>query len=120
MFLKELTGAGFAPMQAKAVAGSVATVTAAGSSSQANSTLLTASINNVTAGGANTGVRLPSGQAGDVILVSNSKTETLFIYPPSGGKISGNTADAKIDIATLHSALLVCINGIDWLAVYNA
>lgn len=120
MFLKELTGSGFSGPQARAMGGFVATVTAAGSSSQANSTLITASINNVTSGGANTGVRLPAGQAGDVVYISNSKTETLFVYPPTGGALSGNTADAKVDIVTLHACVCVCMNTIDWLVVYNA
>lgn len=120
MYSKELTGSGFSPQQARALGGYAATVTATGSTSQTDSAAITATVNNVTAGGAATGVRLPSGAPGDVVYISNSKTETLFVYPPVGGSISGNTTNEKIDVVTLHSAVCVCVGGLVWLAVYNA
>lgn len=119
--LKNLIGVGFNGEQAKSVAGRVTnTITAAGSSSQANSTAVYSEINNVTVGAANTGVRLPSGEAGDSMVIANSKTETLFVYPPVGGTINGGSTNAKIDVLTLHAAYCTCINGLDWVAVYNA
>jgi hypothetical protein len=118
--IKDLMGAGLAPLAAKHIVGTVTDgITAAGSSSQANSTALYTAINNVEAGAANTGVRLPAGQAGDTMVVGNSKADTLFIYPPTGGTINGGSTNAKVDILTLHGALCVCVNSLDWIVVYN-
>jgi hypothetical protein len=118
--LKNLVGVGMAGVVAQNVAGTVtSSLTATGSTSQANSLLITDAINNVTAGAAATGVRLPSGEAGDSMVIGNSKTDTLFVYPPVGGKINGGTTDAKIDVLTVNAAICVCINGLDWICIYN-
>lgn len=119
--IKNIVGVGLPGPVARNVAGTVtSTITAAGSSSQANSTAIYDAVNEVTTGGANTGVRLPVGQAGDSLVITNSKAQTLFIYPPVGGAINGGTTDAKVDILTLHAAYCVCINGLNWGVVYNA
>lgn len=88
---------------AKAVSGGGDTdfgVTATGSTSQANSYAIKAGITTVTGGGANTGVRLPSNaETGDEFWILNDKGSTLFVYPPTGGTISGGSANAKVDLA---------------------
>lgn len=118
--IKNLTGIGVPGEQARSIAGRVTnSIAAAGSTSQTNSTAVTNDINNVTTGASATGVRLPTGQAGDSMVIGNSKAETLFIYPPVGGTINGGSSNAKVDILTLHAAHCTCVDGLNWIVVYN-
>lgn len=118
---KNLLGVGVVPAAAEHIAGDlVGSLTAAGSSSQANSLAIYGAHNVVTTTGANTGVRLPSGNAGDVMTVTNLGASTLFVYPPVGGAISGGSGNAKKDLATLLTAVCVCINGLDWAVMVGA
>lgn len=119
---RNLMGSGVSAGTAKAMAGRVVTgLTAAGSSSQANSLAIYSEVNVVTTTGANTGVRLPSNfSAGDSLLVHNNGASTLFIYPPVGGIINGGSANAKVDCATLKGALCTSINGLDFSVIVGA
>lgn len=118
---RDLTGAGLVPAQAEYSAGNLVTgLTSTGSSSQANSLAVYAAHNVVTTTGANTGVRLPSGSAGDWMTITNLGASTLFVYPPVGGAISGGSTNAKKDLGTLLTALCVCINGLDWAVMVGA
>lgn len=121
-FKANLTGSGIAPLAASKIVGTVTTgLTATGSTSQANSLLVTDDINNITAGGANTGVRLPSTlTAGDMIVVCNNKAQTLFVYPPVGGILNGGSTDAKVDVPTLKSAICICLNNLDFSVIWGA
>jgi hypothetical protein len=87
-------------------------VTALGTSSQANSYGLKATMTTVTAGGANTGVRLPSGvnllSAGDEIDVYNTKGSALLIYPEVGGNINNAGADTAYSLANNTRAIIKC------------
>lgn len=87
-------------------------ITATGSSSQANSYGLRATMNKVTAGGANTGVRLPSGvnalEAGDEIWVFNVSGAAVLVYPETGGQINDGAANASVSLADNAAALIKC------------
>lgn len=119
--IKTLMGSGVAGVTASAiVGGSDLAITATGSSSQANSYLIgsTHSVSTVTA--ANTGVRLPAESApGDLFTITNLGASTLFVYPPTGGKINGGSANAKVDVATLKGAIVWCnaANGNDYTLI---
>lgn len=99
----ELTGP-FAPGQATAIGGQGTTgITAAGTNSQANSTLLTTGNNVVSTAAANSGVRLPAGMPGDEVWVYNAGASTMHVYPPSGAAINSGAANAAFDLATTVS-----------------
>lgn len=116
---KNLMGSGLVAEAAKSIAGRVVTgLTAAGSSSQANSLGIYSEINVVTTTAANAGVRLPANlSAGDSIVIANNGANTLFVYPPVGGILNGGSANAKLDVATLKGAICHCINGLDFAVV---
>lgn len=87
-------------------------VTALGVSSQANSYGIRATMTTVTAGGANTGVRLPSGAlalaAGDEIDIYNTKGSTLLLYPEVGGNINAAGVDTVVNIANNTRGIVKC------------
>lgn len=91
--------------------GDKSNVTAAGVSSQANSTLLPSTINNVTVGGANTGVRLPADLAvGDEVLIYNNATgAAINVYPNVGGNINNAGANTAVALANNVLARVKCI-----------
>lgn len=122
MWKRNMTGIGFAGAQATALVGSMDTgVTSTGSSSQADSYAIRAENTVVSTTAANTGVRLPSFlTAGDSGIIANDGASTLFVYPPTGGKINNGSADAKVDVATAKVAYYVCKNSIDFAIVVGA
>lgn len=119
-FAKNMVGTGIVPEAAKYIVGTVETgVTSTGSSSQANSYGITKAHTVVATTGANTGVRLPANLGpGDNGTICNKGASTLFIYPPSGGTINGNSTNAKVDCATLKGAVWTSHgNGLDFTVV---
>lgn len=119
---QDLTGSGNAPLAAISIVGDVDnSVTSTGSTSQADSYLVRKPITVVTAGASASGLRLPAIlTAGDTCLVANNGGETLFVYPPVGGKINAGSTNAKVDIATLKGGLFTCIDGLNFAAIVGA
>lgn len=111
-----LMGLGMAAQLARNVVGTVDnTLTATGSTSQANSYAVTADISIFTTAAANTGARLPLGSnAGDSFWIANYDTNTLLIYPPTGGKINNGSSNASANLTTLKSVLCVSIDGTNY------
>ena len=98
-------------------------VTAAGDSSQADATALTAAFNLVTAATATTnGVRLPADLAvGDVVTVVNYDDDTsVLVYPPVGGKIDNGSANAAHTLAVTKAAFYVSLGGLNYAKVLTA
>jgi hypothetical protein len=92
---------------------SFAAVTAAGNA-QANATALVAEINVVAGADDAKGVILPAAKAGRPIHVKTTvAAKTLKVYPPTGGKINGGTADAAVTMAAVTATLFVS-DGTDW------
>lgn len=116
----DMMAAGLAAGASRAISGSGApdyAVTATGSTSQANSYEIRSALTTVTAGGANTGVRLPDdAEAGDEFWILNDKGSTLFVYPPTGGAINGGTANAKVDLADNTGAHYKALTGGNYMA----
>lgn len=77
---------------------STAIIVAAGSS-QATGTTLTGQFNFATAADGTKGVVLPSVAENKIIVVINTANAVLKIYPASGEKIQGGTANAAISLA---------------------
>lgn len=122
-FKSRLTGSGLAPLQATEIAGADIdnTVTATGSTSQANSYLILKPFTVFTTTAANTGARLPAVlTAGDDGFIQNNGASTLFVYPPVGGKINNGTTDAKVDVATLKGAYFKCIDVLNFCVQVGA
>jgi hypothetical protein len=107
-----LVGAGVPPSAAQATVGfNSIGVSGAGSSSQANSTLIQASNTFVSTNGSGGGVRLPTGASpGDSFFIYNGGANTLNIYPPVGGAINGGSVDATYTAATLTAVAGRCIS----------
>jgi hypothetical protein len=122
-FKSSLTGLGMAPALAThSCEGDVDnTVTATGSTSQANSYAITKPFTIFTTVGANTGGRLPSFlTAGDEGVIQNNGASTLFLYPPVGGIINGGSSNAKVDVATLKGARFKCIDSLNFAVIVGA
>lgn len=106
----------------RAVLGSLATVSAAGTS-QATATLLASANNVVATVGAGSGVRLPASptvSANDRLHIANHGANTLAVYPPTGGKLSNNTANVPALLAPNKCADFFCIDGTNYTAMLSA
>lgn len=92
------------------------TLTATGATSQANSYPVVDDVSVFTTVAANTGARLPTTSPGDSFVTANYGANSLFIYPPSGGKLNNGSANASISLGT--NAALQCdsIDGLNYLA----
>ena len=58
--------------------------------------------------------------SGRMLFIGNGvKDKVLKVYPPSGGKINGNDADAAFSSASGKGVLIVCLNSVTntWLAL---
>jgi hypothetical protein len=117
------TGLGIASQTANVMAaGTVSnTLTATGSSSQANSYAVTDDVSVFTTAASNSGARLPStSNAGDVFIIANYDANTMLIYPPTGGKINNGSANASINCTTLKTVMCISIDGTNFLAITSA
>lgn len=110
-------------MQNARFVGGVSLAVAAAGDDQATATALTAAINVVTSatGTSADGVRLPADYAeGDLLLIVNATATALDVFPPTGGKINGGTANAAKALAANMSGLYVSLDGGNWGAVLSA
>jgi Flp pilus assembly secretin CpaC len=102
---------------ALAILGELSTAVSAAGTTQATATLLTTATSIVTTVAAGSGVRLPvtpTVSAGDRLHVANHGALTLSVYPPTGGKLSNNTANVPALVAPKKSADFLCLNGTDY------
>ncbi len=110
-------------MQNARFVGGVSPAVAAAGSDQATATALTAAINVVTSATGTTadGVRLPGDYAeGDLLLIVNTTAVALDVFPASGKKINGASADAAKALAANMSGLYVSLGDGNWGAVLSA
>jgi hypothetical protein len=111
---KELIGVGISPMAASTIpTGTVAAVTATGSSAQATAIELAAGVNRVTG---SDGVRLPSIGAGESVMVINDTASTIKVWPPVGGAIQvvgtsfgSAVANAASSLTTYATWNYICV-----------
>lgn len=117
MFARELLPV-LGPGAALAVIGSVdATATAAGTS-LATATAITCVHTYCTTATEGQGFLLPASMTkGDEASVANATSVTIYVYPPSGGKINGFTASIPISVPANNAIRFVCANGTDWIAI---
>ena len=104
-----------------AILGDMDAAAVAAGTTQSDATLLSASSSIVTTGSG--GVRLPvtpTVSAKDRLHVSNHLATILACYPPSGGKLSNQTANAPAMIAPGKCADFLCIDGTNYSALLGA
>lgn len=96
-----------------------ATVAAAGSNSQANSTAITRPITVVTTVSSTArGVRLPTpANVGAYYTVYNGSGTTMNVYPATGGKIGTAATNAALTIATNKGQRFWAQTATQWRAV---
>lgn len=102
----------------------VASVTAAGST-QGTATLLAETVNVVTSGADTNGVKLPAAAAGLTVIVQNTTTADLVLYPNTSDTIDGGTVDAGVALPAKTTITVTCKDAVDWvrhrpLAVYDS
>lgn len=105
------------------VLGSLDTAVTAAGTTQATATALTAASSIVTTVAFKSGVRLPvtpTVGAADRLHVANHGANDLFVYPPTGGKLSNNTANVPAMVARNKCADFFCIDGTNYTAFLGA
>ena len=114
--IRDLMGTGNAALAARAIAGTQGAITAAGSSSQANATLLSYETNFVTTASGADSVKLPTAaqgsQPGDMCFVFNNTSTSCNCYP--GGSESANGSTSAISIAQNKMLIAKRVNATNW------
>lgn len=67
-----------------------------------------------TAANTNDAVTLPTGTTGRTVTVVNNGANTIKIFPPSGGNISGAGANTAVTQATTVNKTYYCYDGTNW------
>jgi hypothetical protein len=96
---------------------SVGTVAAAGANQGNAAALPSAAIITVTAADAAKGVRLPTAEAGQVVLLKNVDNAVLKVYPATGGKINVLADNASLDMAARTATLLFATSATQWFTL---
>src|SRR4051812_33029953 len=106
--LKNIMGAGVAPLMAQMINGTGTDSLVATGSTQATALALPSDVNVVTTTASGTGVILPANPSpGDEIIVANLGANTLLVYAAGLGAIQSGSASAGFSVATLKTAKFV-------------
>ncbi|MEI6680608.1 MAG: hypothetical protein WCL21_18510 [Mariniphaga sp.] len=118
--VKTIQGSGNAGQTAQAIVGFVTKAQTATAAAQGGQTLPT-SVVEYSSSTANYGPTLPSDSApGDKYWIANTSANTIKVWPASGFKINGGSADAALSIATLKSAVFISLGDGNWFAILTA
>ena len=118
--VKSILGSGNAGLAAQAIVGFVSKGQTATASAQGGQSLPT-SVVEYSSSTSNYGPTLPADSApGDKYWVGNTSANTIKVWPASGFKINGGSADAALSIPTLKSAVFVSLGDGNWFAVLSA
>jgi hypothetical protein len=96
---------------------SVDTVAAAGANQGNAAALPSAVIVTVTAADAAKGVRLPTAEAGRVVIIKNVDNAVLKVYPATGGKINVLADNASLDMAARTATMLFATSATQWFSL---
>lgn len=123
-YAKELVGGAISPVTAGVIGGAYGAVAAAGST-QADGTVVNASMAIVTAADGTKGVTLYAGQVGDSVEIFNNSGSTLKVYPDSGAAISVagtglGSANAAFSQLTYKMTRYTKVTSTQWLANTSA
>jgi len=123
--IANLMGSGVPAPQAQVTVGKpVSGLAAAGTSSQANATLISADVSIFTTVAANSGARLPAAnaasltaQAGDIYVVVNGQaTNAMNVYPPVGGNFIAVAVNTAVSVPAGKTADFYCLGNNVWAA----
>jgi hypothetical protein len=115
-FASRILAAGNSPLSSTTIAGDVASGLAATGSSTTDALQLSAVYNVVSTTAASTGVKLPTGETGALVVVANDGASTLTVYPVSG-TIDGSTSAS---IATTKRRIFVGVSPTVWVSILGA
>lgn len=120
--LKNIMGAGVAPLQAQMINGTTADSLTATGSNQGTALLCPADVNVFTTVAASTGCILPpSPSPGDEAVVANLGANSLAVYPATGGAIQTGAANAAFAVGVGKSCKFVARAGsLNWIALLSA
>jgi hypothetical protein len=91
----------------------------AAGTTQATAAEITADYVMVTTVAAGSGVLLPSGNLADeVVIVNGHGSESLLVYPRSGGKLNNAAADGALTLPPNMAAHFIGINDKNWAVFY--
>lgn len=116
---KNLTGGGFSAGQANAATGAIDvrnSLTATGSSAT-DALSVGSAISRFSTVASSTGAICQVLQAGDEIVIVNHGSNTLTVYPPTGGTINNTTS---ISVAANKTAFITYVTGTLLVAVITA
>lgn len=93
------------------------TQTATGSSSQANSFAIVDDVTIFTTAASNTGARLPLGSSpGDVFFIANQDSNTMLVFPPTGGALNNGTVNTgSVNLTTKKCSIWISIDGTNYV-----
>ena len=119
----KFTGLGASSFLANVMAaGTVSnTLSATGSSSQANSYAVADDVSVFTTAASNSGARLPLGSSpGDMFFIGNNDANTMLIYPPTGGALNNGTVNTgSISLTTHKAAVCISIDGTNYMVIVS-
>lgn len=96
---------------------SLANGLAAAGSNQSTATPLAAMFNEVTSVSSGQGVRLPSPEAGELLLVANQGANTLSVYPASGHTINSLATNVSLSVASDARRLFFAVSSSKWVSL---
>jgi hypothetical protein len=120
--LKNIMGAGVAPLMAQMINGTATDSLVATGNNQATALLLPSDVNVFTTVAASTGAILPNNPApGDEIVVANLGANALSVYPQTGGAIQTGAANAAFSVPAAKSCKFICrVGSLNWIALLSA
>lgn len=120
--LKNIMGAGVAPLVAQMINGTASDGLVATGSTQGTALLCPSDVNVFTTVAASTGAQLQNNPApGDEVIVANLGANTLSVYPALGGAIQTGAANAAFSVAAGKTCKFIARTGSsNWIALLSA
>jgi hypothetical protein len=89
-------------------------VTAHTGSAQGNGAITSTFVEISVCANAGDAVTLPTAAAGKLVIIANNGANSCDVFPASGDKIDGGSANAAFALAAGANALFICQDGTDW------
>ena len=65
-------------------------------------------------------VTLPAAAAGKLVIIANNGANSADVFPASGDKIDGGSANAALALAAGANRIHICQDGTDWDTIQGA
>ena len=95
-------------------------VTAATGSSQGDGAITTTFVEIATCANGGDAVTLPAAAAGKIVIIANNGANSADVFPASGDKIDGGSANAALALAAGANRIHICQDGTDWDTIQGA